>query len=112
MNRNGDLPSGMYPLPRQTNNQPLSAADAERLLARRGAHPEAPTVQHALADLLDSAAGPPSDQELADEAAAVAGFMLVNGRRDARILPRFRALASRGRTVAAGIGVAAVVAFS
>jgi hypothetical protein len=112
MNRDGDLPSAMHPLPRQTNNWPLSAADAERLLARAGAHPEAPAVQHALAGLLDSAAGPPSDRELADEAAAVAGFMLVNGRRDARGLPRFRTLAWRGRTVAAGIGVTVVVAFS
>lgn len=115
MNRDGDLSSAMHSSPRQTKSRPLSAADAERLLARRGAHPEAPAVQHALADLLDRAAGPPSDQELVDEAAAVAAFMLVNGRRDARGargLPRFRTLAWRGRTVATGIGVAAVVAFS
>lgn len=79
----------MEPFSWPTSSQPLSAADAERLVAGCGAHREAPAVQHALADLLDSAAGPASDGELAGEVTAVAAFVLVTAERRTRST-RFR----------------------
>jgi hypothetical protein len=60
--------------------RPLSAAAAEELLAGQGAAPGAPAGQHALARVLEVAAGPPTDQELADEAAYVATFVLATSR--------------------------------
>lgn len=58
-------------------DQPLSAADAERLLAGQGVAPGAPEDQQALAMMLRHAAGPPRPHELADEGFAVAAFALV-----------------------------------
>jgi len=86
-------------------------ADTERLLAGRELQPEAPAEQRALAGLLGLAAGPPSDQELAAEAAAVAAFRLAVGERTARSA-RPRALAGRGRAVTVGIAAAVLVGFS
>jgi hypothetical protein len=108
-----DLPPVERPFSRRGGSQPLTAADTERLLAGRGVHPEAPAVQHALAGLLDSAASPASDQELAGEAAAVAAFVLATGERAARSA-QFRAGTRRGRgqAIVAGIAAAVVVAFS
>jgi hypothetical protein len=105
------LTSAMQPFSRCRGSKPLAAADTERLLAGRGVHPKAPAVQHALAGLLDSAAGPASDQELTGEAAAVATFMLVTGEHAARSA-QFRARARRGPAIAVGIAAAVVVAFS
>jgi hypothetical protein len=85
----------------------LTAADTDRLLARQGAHSEAPAAQHAIAGLLDIAAGPPSHQELAGEVAAVAAFVLATSQRATR-----SARAWRVRAIAAGIAASAVVAFS
>ena len=55
----------------------LDAASAEGLLAGRGVPPGAPADQQALARLLEVAAGPGSEQELAGEVAAAAMFVQV-----------------------------------
>lgn len=55
----------------------LDAASAEALLAGRGVAPGAPADQQALAQVLEIAAGPGSDQELAGEVAAAAMFVQV-----------------------------------
>jgi hypothetical protein len=116
-----DLPFARRPSPPQAGNQPLTAADTERLLAGYGARPEAATTHHLLAGLLDSAAGPASDQELAGEVAAVAAFVLASGGRPAgragaagRAGPAGRAGAAgrRGPVFAAGIAAAIVVGLS
>jgi hypothetical protein len=115
MSPHGDLPSAMHPWSRRADSQSLTTADAERLLTRRGTHPEAPAIQHALAGLLDSATGPPSDQELAGEMAAVAAFVLVTSQRDvrgARRRIRFWSFARNGHAVAAAVGSAIALAFS
>lgn len=83
MGASGDLLSAMDPS-RWSYSEPLTTVDTERLLAGRGVRPEAPAVQHALATLLANAAGPPTDQELAGEVAAVATFMLITDCRGAR----------------------------
>jgi hypothetical protein len=110
MRPRGDFPSGMQPFPRRRGRDDsllLTAADTDRLLARHGAHSEAPAVQHAIAGLLDIAAGPPSDQELAGEVPAVAAFVLATSQRAIR-----SARAGRGRVIAVGMMASAVVAFS
>jgi hypothetical protein len=111
MSPDNGLPSAMQSFSRRRGSQPLTAADTERLLAGHGVHPEAPAVQHALAGLLDSAAGPARDQELAGEAAAVATFVLATGERAARSA-QFRARTRRGQAIVAGIAAAVVVGFS
>jgi hypothetical protein len=86
----GDGPaSAKGPFSWPTSSQPLTTGDAERLVAGRGAPREAPAVQHALADLLDSAGGPASDSELDGEVAAVAAFVLISADRQTRST-RFR----------------------
>lgn len=118
MSADGGPPSAMEPFSRRRRSQPLTAADAERLLAGREVHPEAPAAQHALAGLLASAAGPPSDQELAGEVSTVAAVMLAIGQREhyaegsTRRLPHFRIYARRGQAVAVSIAAAIVMAFS
>jgi hypothetical protein len=109
MRPRGDLPSGAQPSSRRRGRDDslLTAADTERLLARRGARSEAPAVQHAIAGLLDTAAGPPSHQERAGEVAAVAAFVLATSDRATR-----SARARRGQVIAACIAASAVVAFS
>jgi hypothetical protein len=110
MRPRGDLPSGEQPSSRRIRRDDsllLTADDADRLLARRGARSEAPAVQHAIAGLLDIAAGPPSHQEQAGEVAAVAAFVLATSDRATR-----SARAGRGRVIAACIAASAVVAFS
>jgi hypothetical protein len=111
MSADGDLPSAMQSFSRRRGSTPLTAADTERLLTGHEVPPGAPAVQHAIAELLDSAAGPARDQELAGEAAAVAAFVLDTGERAARSA-QFRAHARRGPAIAAGIAAAVVVAFS
>lgn len=68
--------------------QPLSAADAERLLALQGADPDAPEEQQALAMMLRHAAGPASTQELAGEVSAVAVFALLKEQKKRRARTR------------------------
>ena len=63
-------------LPRLSGRQSLDPAVAEGLLAGRGCCPGAPAGQQALAHVL-GVAGPPSEEELAGETAAVAAFLLV-----------------------------------
>lgn len=111
MSADGDLPSAMQSFSRRRGSTPLTAADTERLLTGHEVHPEAPAVQHAIAELLDRAAGPAKDQELAGEAAAVAAFVLAAGERTTRSA-RFRTHARRGQAIAAGVAAAVVVAFS
>jgi hypothetical protein len=101
-----DLPSARRPSACQAGSLPLTAADTERLLAGHGARPEAATPHHLLAGLLDSAAGPASDQELAGEVAAVAAFMLASGEGTTRSARR------RAPVIAAGIAAAIVVGVS
>jgi hypothetical protein len=115
MSPHDDLPSAMHPLSRPAGSEPLTTADAERLLMGRGADPQAPAVQHALAGLLDTAAGPPSDQELTGEMAAVAAFVLVTSQHDvrgARRRIRSWSLARSGHAVASAVGAAIVLVLS
>jgi hypothetical protein len=111
MNADGALPFAMQSFSPQEFSGPLTAADAEWLLDGHGPRREAPAVQHAIAGLLGSAAGPASDRELADEAAAVAAFAQAVGERAARPA-RSRARAGRGSAIAVGIAAAVAVAFS
>jgi len=109
-----DLPSARRRTARRAGSQPLTAADTERLLTGHGAWPQAATTHHLIAGLLDSAAGPASDQELAGEVAAVAAFVLVSGGRAPRSA-WFRgagAAGRRGPVIAAGIAAAFVVGLS
>ena len=103
-----DLPSARRSAARSAGRRPLTAADTERLLAGHEARPEAATAHHLLAGLLDSAAGPASDQELAGEVAAVAAFVLVSGGGAPRSA-WFREAGRRGPVIAAGIAAAFVV---
>ena len=84
MSADDDLPFAMQSFSRQSGSAPLTAADTERLLDGHGAPREAPAVQHAIAALLGSAAGPPNDQELAGEVAAVTAFVQATRERAAR----------------------------
>jgi len=96
-----DLPSG------QLASRRLSAADAERLIVRHWAHPEAGAEQHRLAALLDSVTAPPTDQELSGQAAAVAPFVLVTGDRAARSR---RGASRRAMGITAGIVAVSIAA--
>jgi hypothetical protein len=77
MSVNDGPPPEMRLFTRPGFDQPLSAEDAERLLAGEGAGPGAPEDQQALAMMLKHAAGPARSRELAGEASAVAAFALV-----------------------------------
>ena len=110
MRPSGDFPSGMQPFSRRRGRDDsllLTAADTDWLLAQHGVGCEAPAVQHAIAGLLDIAAGPPSGQELAGEVPAVAAFVLATSQRATR-----SAHARRGRVTAVAMMASAVVAFS
>jgi hypothetical protein len=111
MSADGDLPFAMQSSSCQEFSAPLTAADTERLLDGHGPHREASAVQHTVAGLLGSAAGPASDRELAGEAAAVAAFAQAVGEHAARPA-RPRAHARRGPAIAVGIAAAVAVAFS
>ncbi len=65
-------------------DQPLSAADAERLLAGQGAAPDAPKDQQALAMMLRHAAAPAQTQELAGQDSAIAAFAQVKEQKTRR----------------------------
>ncbi len=79
----------------------LDADSAEGLLAGRGAPPGAPAGQQALARLLELAAGPGSEQELAGEVAAAAMFVQVTSRARSRRAAR-RVLAAVACVLAVG----------
>ncbi len=90
MSGGGVSPSEMPSFARRIIGRTLGAATAEELLAGRGAAPGAPASQQALARVLEIAAGPPTDGELAGEAAYVAAFVLATSRAGTRrvALPR------------------------
>ncbi len=100
MSKSGGSPSEMPNLPRLSTRQLPDAASAEGLLAGRGVGPEAPVGQQALARLLEIAASPAIDWELAGEAAAVAAFARATSLAGCRsagarpgTVPAFRSLA-------------------
>jgi hypothetical protein len=68
----------MWILSRLRARSSLDAASAEGLLAGRGVPSGAPADQHALARLLEVAAGPGTERELAGEVAAAAMFVQVS----------------------------------
>lgn len=107
MNHRGDLPSAEDLLPGQTVSHRLSAADAERLIVRHWAHPEASGEQHRIAALFDSVTAPPTDQELSGQAVAVAAFVLATGDRPARSR---RGASKRTMGITAGIVAASIAA--
>ncbi len=111
MSSDDDLPFAMQSISRRADSAPLTSVDTERLLDGHRAHRDATAVQHAIAGLLDSAAGPANDQELAGEFTAVAAFVQASGERTARSA-RFRARVRPGQAIAVGIAAAVVVAFS
>jgi hypothetical protein len=91
---------------RRIGRRPLGAAVAEDLLAGRGAATGAPAGQQALARVLEIAAGPPTDRELANEAAYVAAFVLATSPASTRraVLPTvLRGLAQLTLAVMAAI---------
>jgi hypothetical protein len=92
----------MRPFARPELDQPLSAADAERLLAGQGAAPDAPTDQQALAMMLRHAAGPAQTQELAGQVSAIAAFALVKEQKTRRAEGPVRAADRRRRAGATG----------
>ncbi len=67
----------MQNLPRFSTRQLPDAACAEGLLVGRGVAPGAPAGQQALARMLEIAASPATDRELAGEAAVMAAFARV-----------------------------------
>jgi hypothetical protein len=83
-------------------DQPLSAAEAERLLAGQGAAPGAPEDQQALAMMLRRAAGPAQVRELAGQVSAIAAFALVKEQKARRAEGPVRAADRRRQAGAAG----------
>ena len=92
----------MRPFARPELDQPLSAADAERLLAGQGAAPDAPKDQKALAMMLRHAAGPAQKEELAGQVSAIAAFALVKEQKTRRAEGPVRAADRRRLAGAAG----------
>lgn len=109
MSHRGDPAFAEHSFPGPVAGDWLSADDAERLIARHWAAPEAGPEQHALAALFDCAAAPATEQELGGEAAAVATFLLAAGGRAPR--PR-RRVSRRTWVAAAGIVTASAVGLS
>lgn len=110
-----DPASTEHPTAGRSASQRLSAADAERLIARHWAHPEAPDEQHALAAVFDSATAPATDQELAGEVDAVAEFVLATCERAARAVSEVRSrrgVGGRKWAITAGIVAVSVMGFS
>lgn len=106
MSGHGVSPSEMPGLPFR---RPLRAAAADNLLAGRGAAPGAPAGHQALARVLATAGNAGSEQELADEAAYMAIFVLA--RSQARGRSRARAVLTAAVAVGAlAIGGATAVA--
>ena len=87
-------------------------ATAERLLAGRGAGPGATAGQQTLELVLRAAAGPATERELAEEAAAVAAFIAVraSGTRTRTRKKAGRPFTRRVPALAAGFTMAVVIA--
>jgi hypothetical protein len=80
----------------------LDAESAEGLLVGRGLPPEAPAGQQAVARLLELAAGPGSEQELAGEVAAAAMFIQVTSQVRSRRAAARRVLVAAACVFAVG----------
>jgi len=91
--------------PRCRARRRLDAAIAEGLLAGRSTPAEAPAAQQALARLLEVAAAPGSEQELAGEVAAAAMFVQVTSRARSRRTIRRVAAAVACAVALGGAGV-------
>jgi hypothetical protein len=87
---------------RRRARRALDADSAEDLLAGQGAPPGAPAGQQALARLLELAAGPGSEQELAGEVAAAAMFVQVISQARSRRAAARRVLAAVACVLAVG----------
>lgn len=98
-------PSVMSFLARLRARRSLDAARAEALLAGSGVPPGAPADHQALARVLEVAARPGTAQELADEVAAAAAFVLLASQVKPRKTAR-RAMAAAACVVAVGGSVA------
>lgn len=109
MTSDGDSHYTMSPSSRRDDDE-LSPADAERLLAGHGAARGAPAELYALARILDVAAGPASERELDGEMTAVAGFLLATGRSRRRPRVPRRPGIPKVTVLAAAVSVAAVLA--
>ena len=94
-------PLEMPHFPRFIARRSIDAASAEALLAGRGVPADAPAAQQALELLLEVAAGPGSEQELAGEVAAAAAFVQVTSKARSRSVTR-RVLAAAACVIAAG----------
>lgn len=106
-------PAEMPIVPRRAERPFPDEATAERLLSGHGVDPDAPPDQRALALVLEAAARPATDWELAGECAAVAAFLATAGKPRLLSRPRIgtRPLYRRIPVLAAGGVVALVVAF-
>src|SRR5258707_13184356 len=93
MSAPGGSPGFVSLFPRLRARRSLDWVTAEGLLAGRGVPGNSPPGQHALARMLEIAAGPGSEEELAGEVAAAAAFVQVNSQVRARHLT-MRALAA------------------
>jgi hypothetical protein len=93
--------------PRFIARRSVDAVTAEALLAGRGVPADAPAAQQALELLLEVAAGPGSEQELAGEVAAAAAFVQVTSKVRSRSITR-RVLAAAACVIAVGGAVAYV----
>jgi hypothetical protein len=97
----GGSPLEMPYLPRFSARRSMDAAAAEALLAGRGVPGDAPAAQQALALLLEIAARPGSEPELAGEVAAAAAFVQVTSKARSRSVTR-RVLAAAACVIAVG----------
>ncbi len=108
----GEMPE--FPFPRRAGDQPVPGVALDRLLDGDFATGRTTPHVEALADLLSAAAGPPSDRELAGQAAAIAAFARerpVGGHRHAAVARRRSMLATLLGTKLAAAAAAAAVGF-
>lgn len=118
MSKVGGLPSGMPRFSRRHDREELDEAAIERFLAGVGPGPGSTPGQVALARVLASAAGPPSEFEVTGQAAAVAEFVLITSpagrsrsrRQQARALARQALVGAVRATAAIVIAVAVTIA--
>jgi hypothetical protein len=108
----GEMPE--FPFPRRAGDQPVPGVALDRLLDGDFATERTTPDVEALADLLSTAAGPPSDRELAGQTAAIAAFARerdVGGHRHAAVARRRSMLATLLGTKLAAAAAAGAVGF-
>jgi hypothetical protein len=105
MSAAGGSPGVMSLFSRLRARRSLDSVTAEGLLAGRGVPGNSPPGQHALARVLEIAAGPGSEEELAGDVAAAAAFVQVTSQVRSRHLTR-RALAAAACAMAVGGAIA------